>query len=121
MPALVAAYPDAIYIHLRRKKEEVVNSWVRRGATRGPGRWATMARLGLHPFRRVCELNYEVTTQNIDAFSGKCNLHTYWLHEMYDRWAEFWNLIDAQPKTDREFKASQAEWCRKYNGIADRL
>lgn len=113
LPALIARHPQALFVHLRRRRSEVVESWHRRGPSLGPGRWARMARMAdVEPaFRRVCELNYDVTVANIDAMAGRCRLITLWLHDMPGDWICFWGQAGARG----DFTASVAEWSVRYN------
>lgn len=111
LPVLVESYPDALFIHLRRHKEEVVNSWVRRGKSYIPGRFPKMLGVPTDDFRRVCEIQYDVTTRNIELMADHCNLHTLWLHEIKDQWRAFWDRVGARG----DFEGSLAEWDTKYN------
>lgn len=116
------AYPDAFYVHLRRRSEEVVASLLRRWDT---SRFLRFLRLALvrrderHYATRearvaLCELYVQMVTTNVALFFEHLsdqNYVTLWLHEVKEQFPWFLRRIDARGNLD----AAVAEWDVRYN------
>lgn len=111
---------DVLWVHLQRKREEVVESWVRRGRKAGVGLWTPLVmrvnaqKLNDEQWRYACGLCYDSITGDIGAFmrtrTDGQQMHM-WLHEAQARWPEFLKRIKARGNG----RASQAEWNIRHN------
>ena len=113
LPILVDRHiADTFYVHLRRRRTEVVDSWLRRGRNRGPGIWERLV-CGTIPgdYRRTCELCYSAMTRIIEQSLADRNHMTMWLHEIRKSWGEFWRTIGAEG----DYHRSLAEWNVQHN------
>lgn len=107
---------DALFVHLLRRKSEVVASWMKRGQSMGPGLWTPLARVPKQSdeqWREACELCYDAINEQIKSF---CLFHRFdyaqaWLHELDKFWPSFWQRIDAQG----DYDAALAELSRRHN------
>jgi len=111
---ITSRYRDAMFVHLRRRKEDVVASWMRRGRHRGPGHWAPLVwhnRPG--DFRRTCSLCYDAMTGSIDTTLAAAGVErmTLDLETIRQTWRAFWQRIAAEG----DFQKSLAEWNLRYN------
>jgi hypothetical protein len=113
LPSLVEIYPaDTLYVHLRRKKEEVVRSWLHRGRHRGPGIWERLVyATAPQDFRQTCELCYDAMTRLIETSLAGRNRMTLWLHRAPESWGRFWRAIGSQG----DYPRSLAEWTVRHN------
>ena len=113
LPSLVEIYAaDTLYVHLRRRKAEVVRSWLRRGRDRGPGIWERLV-YGTVPndFHQTCELCYDAITRLIGMSLAGRNRMTIWLHAARQSWGRFWQAVGAEG----DYARSLAEWNVRYN------
>ncbi len=126
-PRLSFAMPlipnDAFIVHLRRKREEVINSWIKRGKNWGPRAWLFTAFHWPAPsFSECCALCYDVMVRNIEAelalreSCGQRISMTLHLESIKTRWMDFWRTI----KAEGDYKESLAEWDRKHNATPTR-
>ena len=113
LPLLVRKYhDDVLYVHLRRKREEVVASWIRRGRHRGPGIWEKLVNgSSENDYRQICELCHDGMIATIEQSLTGTNQMTLWLHDVRESWHEFWTAIRAQGN----YRRSLAEWNIRYN------
>ncbi len=113
LPVLVQKYRhDVLYVHLRRKREEVIASWLRRGRRRGPGIWERLVNdSSINSYRQICELCYDSMIATIDLALVGTNHLTLWLHHAQESWIEFWTAIRAKG----DYQRSLAEWNVRYN------
>lgn len=113
LPKLVETYTtDVLYVHLRRRRVEVVRSWLRRGRQRGPGIWERLVYPTLpEDYRQSCELCYDAVTRMIELCLAGKNQMTVWLHEIRKSWRQFWRAIGAEGN----YRRSLAEWRVRYN------
>ena len=113
LPLLIDRYPDALYVHLRRKKEDVVASWVRRGTHRGPGNWKPLV-WDKPPgdFGLVSSLCHDAMIGMIaDSLMFAKQQMRFEMETIRDRWRSFWDRIGAEGNYER----SLAEWNLRYN------
>ena len=109
---LVEKNPGAIFIHLRRGRREVVNSWMNRGRRLGPGLWTPLSRIPQQTdaaWKEACEMCHDSIVAQIQRVPRK--VWEVWLHEAQDWWPEFWRRIGAQGN----YEKALAEWGRKHN------
>lgn len=110
-------YPDAFYVHLRRHREEVVNSFLHRWNT-GSIIQAFAHQIVMHqqewPVERrqeVCRFYVDTVTANIDQFLCGKRAMTMWLHEAPDTFPAFLDRIGAEG----DLAAACAEWAVRHN------
>jgi len=104
----------AIWVHLQRKRAEVVASWVKRGPKIGPGLWIPLAmrvdakKLTPEQYREACEICYDSMVGTIESFlvKAKFTMHI-WLDEIEQRWPMFWRRIEARGNYDASFAELQ--------------
>jgi hypothetical protein len=108
-----------LFVHLQRRKSEVVDSWVRRGRDLGPARWLLLSRqvvaqaLSDAQWRDACELCYDSIWHQIETFriGQRVNYMHIWLHELSDQWPVFWKAIGATG----DYRAALKELEVKHN------
>ena len=116
---IIERYPDAFYVHLQRKREEVVNSWLRRG--KFPHRGAAplidvicqtdTRKLSSEAFSEALALLYETVNANIELALERVRSLHLWLHDPQETFCEFWNEIGAEGNQ----QAASAEFNTRYN------
>lgn len=111
---LIARYPDAYYVHLQRNRDEVVESWFRRGIRSHSGAaplidviFQTKShQIGPEEYRRALGLLYDVVNDNIEAAFRQVNSRHIWLHQARQGFCRLWDDIGAVGNRDsalREF------------------
>lgn len=116
---IVQLYPDAFFVHLQRRKEEVVRSWLNRGIHKhkGPAPLVNVMfqsvsdRLDSQSYRRATETLYDSMIANIELGLSQVNSIHVWLHEAQDGFLEFWQRIYAEGDFDKAI----SEFEIKYN------
>jgi hypothetical protein len=113
LPKLVERYStDVLYVHLRRRRTEVIESWLRRGRHRGPGIWERLVYHTLpDDYRRTCELCHDAMTGMIGRCLAATDHVTMWLHSIRQSWDRFWRRIGAEG----DYRGSLAEWNTFHN------
>mgnify|MGYP002639917025 CR=1 FL=1 len=111
---------DVFFVHLQRKREGVIQSWLRRGPKIGPGKWSPIAmgtnsrQLNRDQFEQVCGLCHDAMVGQVEAFLARIpadqQMHI-WLHEAAERWPVFWQKIGAEG----DLAAATAEWSVRHN------
>jgi len=115
------AYPDALYIHLIRKREQFVRSVVARGADIDYGPRSILRAFGAsvlqqgerfleHPDEVAGRL-WDVVNTNVEVFLRDKRHLTIWLHELTDRFPEVWDFVGAEG----DLQAALAETRRRHN------
>jgi hypothetical protein len=110
-------FPYACYVHLRRDREEVAESFARRWGPKSIigafGRSIVMRPADWPPARRrdVCRFYVDTVTANVDAFLAGRDATTMWLHEARESFPAFLRQIGAEGDLD----AAAAEWAVRHN------
>ena len=116
---ILQRYPDALYVHLQRRREDVVASWFRRGIQphSGPAplldvicqtRCGDLSRTA---YIEALGLLYDTVTQNIESALSQVNSQHIWLHDAATAFPEFWKKIGAIGDLD----AAVSEFHHRYN------
>jgi hypothetical protein len=110
-------FPDAWYVHLRRDREEVVDSFLRRWNTKSIIR-AFGHQVVLHGAdwpdderRDVCGFYVDTVTANVAEFLAQRRSMTIWLSEAPVVFPAFLDWIDAEG----DLAAAMAEWGIRHN------
>jgi len=112
-------YPNAFYVHLQRRRDEVLQSWFRRGIH--PNRGAAplidvmfqtnSARLSPHQYRDSLALLYDTVTANVANGLTQVRSMDVWLHEAKESFPAFWRAIDAEG----DLESARCEFDKHYN------
>lgn len=115
-------FPQARYVHLRRHREEVVDSFLHRWRTRSIIR-AFGHQLVLHRAdwpeerrRDVCRFYVDTVTANVAEFLASRPSMTIWLHEAAAQFPSFVDWIGGEG----DVAAAVAEWAVRYNATVPR-
>lgn len=117
--SVVEKYPDAFFVHLQRRKEEVVESWFRRGIQAHSGTapmidviYQTVSgRLSPNQYRAALGLLYDAVNANIRAALRCVRAMHLWLHEAKQTFGKFWKEI----RVEGDFQAACAAFDRRFN------
>jgi hypothetical protein len=113
-------YPGAMFFHLKRDRESVVKSWIKRSQSAGTGvrplMWPMLGRKNSTPvsLRADAELIYDELVLRVDSFITRLHGHKRTLHieSMEEEWPRFLAAIEA---TTDDYDASVNEFKRRYN------
>lgn len=102
--SILQRYPDAYYVHLQRRREEVVESWFRRGIKPHSGAAPLMdvifqtvsRRRRTDQYRESLGLLYDVVNNNITQALHPVRSTHIWLHDLREGFAKFWDDIQAE-------------------------
>lgn len=116
---MVERHPEAYFVHLQREKEQVVDSWRRRGILphSGPAPLidvicqAQCKRLPPQQYGAALGLLYDMVNANLRVALQRVRSTHIWLHEANVDFPRFWRAIDAEG----DMRAALAEFDRRYN------
>jgi len=114
---LPKAYPDhrnLKFVELVRNKDDVVNSWARRGEGHGAGvfKKLTMPKHNMKHSSSVCYDTMRALIQHhIVESTASWGFMRLQLETIQTQWQGFWRWIEAEG----DFDASLLEWGKKYN------
>jgi hypothetical protein len=131
LPLLEKKYPRSCYVHIRRNRAEVIESWWKREANQLPGSGLGLASLAApfvqlnvnnlksqHQFYPAAKLMYDVITSNIDHFLQNTRVNSCITLQLglitVAEWRNFWDLIGAEG----DFVASCQTWDTVHNAGA---
>lgn len=105
---LMNRYPDAFYVHLERKSEEVVESYIRRGILLHRGAaplvdviFQTKAKdCSRAQYRKLLSLLCDSINANIRAMTPRADSMHIWLHDIKQGFEAFWYAIQAKGDLD---------------------
>ena len=110
-----------LFVHLQRRRAEVVRSWVKRGPRIGPARWAPIGlrvkdatKLSPAQWHTACELCHDAMIGQIQTFlstRAKSEVAHLWLHEAEASWPAILDRIGAEG----DLAASAREWRTQHN------
>ena len=120
---LERAYPDALYVHMIREREDFVRSIVARGADIQYGPRSILRAFGASVLQqgedflddpdRVARRLWDAVNANLEVFLRDKRHVTVWLHELTERFPEVWELAGAEG----DFEAALAETRTKHNAL----
>lgn len=113
---LINLYPDALFVHLKRNRTDVVNSWLKRPSTSTKGAGALCSimfqvdyfKAGLEVRKKLLGLLYNGIVNNVDeALKGK-SYAEFNLHQLPVQLSALWAVIGAEGNLD-----AAIETCKK--------
>lgn len=127
-PQILRKYPQALYVHLKRNRDDVVKSWLNRYSdiTRGPEGYVNLHFQCNPPYskllpenkRRALGVFYDSIIGHIEfAFATLPpeQTRTYQLEQLDQQFPEFWRYIEAQGDLENAILT-----CRKRHNIGRR-
>lgn len=122
--SILHRYPQAYYVHLQRRREDVVESWFRRGIQPHSGAaplidviFQTVSRRKrTNPYRDALGLLYDAVNENISHALKPVRSTRIWLHDLQHGFKQFWHDIQAEGDLDLALE----QLGRKWNATPDR-
>ena len=116
LSSLGRVYPDddTFWVHLVRRREEVIASWIKRGPHRGAGYWRKLvwSTSSVVSYKKACGMCYDAMHGQIEDFlDTRVRTFRIRLEHGAEDWGNLWSRIHAEG----DFEASEAEWKTKYN------